>query len=397
MTSISSLRAIVLDLPPSCIEFYPLAPQYAVIGTYNLEKQEGQQEREGQEVAQAEGQKTSQQRNGSLILAEVIGDDVVLRQTLPTPSAILDVHFNGKSEAGIFGVATSTGSIGIYKLAIAAKESPAIVHMHTLQFFPEDALITAFSWHPDGKILGMTLSTGEVDLGEYAESKTDAASARTFKITAHDLEAWTLAFIPDGSGVLSGGDDAALRFAELPRRPLDDLEDSDVAPEHAPWRKMPWADKKVHGAGVTAILPVYWDEDSVLTITGSYDDNIRLVEAPTVGRRQVLAEMNLSGGVWRLKVLSRKPVLDDDADQASWGCGSRPEEFLLLVSCMHAGTRIMKLACVDEVWQFEVLAKFEEHKSMNYGSDNQPKLNAQGQRTFLSTSFYDRLLCLWRY
>lgn len=42
------------------------------------------------------------------------------------------------------------------------------------------------------------------------------------------------------------------------------------------------------------------------------------------------------------------------------------------------------------VWSFDVLAKFEEHKSMNYGSDVQPSTGM-----IVSTSFYDKLMCLW--
>ena len=65
---------------------------------------------------------------------------------------------------------------------------------------------------------------------------------------------------------------------------------------------------------------------------------------------------------------------------------------VLLCSCMHAGTRIVKLVRgSDGAWSFEVLAKFEEHRSMNYGSDVQP-----GTRDVVSTSFYDKLMCLWR-
>jgi len=82
-----------------------------------------------------------------------------------------------------------------------------------------------------------------------------------------------------------------------------------------------------------------------------------------------------------------------------WRSEPPPEAMLLLASCMHAGTRIVRLTKrgVNPSWEFEVLAKFEEHESMNYGSDSQPDLNSAGERTFLSTSFYDRRLCLWRY
>ena len=51
------------------------------------------------------------------------------------------------------------------------------------------------------------------------------------------------------------------------------------------------------------------------------------------------------------------------------------KSYTLLASCMHAGSRIVRLGrSGDESgeWTFTVLAKFEEHKSMNYGSDVQP-------------------------
>lgn len=70
--------------------------------------------------------------------------------------------------------------------------------------------------------------------------------------------------------------------------------------------------------------------------------------------------------------------------------------FVLLASCMHAGTRIVRLTQGrDNSWNFEVLAKFEEHQSMNYGTDVQP---TEGELTqsIISTSFYDKLLCLWK-
>lgn len=73
MSSIKSLTSFRLDLPPSCIEFFPLNPQYAVIGTYNLEKAE---EEESAGSAPHDGHVKNQQRNGSLILVRVVGDNV---------------------------------------------------------------------------------------------------------------------------------------------------------------------------------------------------------------------------------------------------------------------------------------------------------------------------------
>jgi diphthamide biosynthesis protein 7 len=74
---------------------------------------------------------------------------------------------------------------------------------------------------------------------------------------------------------------------------------------------------------------------------------------------------------------------------------------MLLASCMHAGSRIVRLARSADSgeWEFGVLARFEEHKSMNYGSDVQPVERGceGGLRTVVSTSFYDKLMCVWEF
>ncbi|KAH6642186.1 hypothetical protein C7974DRAFT_96926 [Boeremia exigua] len=388
MASIDSLLTLTLDLPPSCIEFWSRDSQYAVVGTYNLEKEDGSGL---SDPAQHEGQQKNQERNGSLILVRVRDDTVEIVQTIATASAILDVHFLPQEGAdSIFGVATSTGSIGIYQLdQESANDIPEIVLLQTLQYFPENELITAFSWHPEQSAVGMTLSTGKVCLG-----KVDLENPSHLDVGLHELEAWTLAFLPDGTGIYSGGDDSALKYMELPRDHPGSKEEISGA-NYAPSWIMSWSDKKVHSAGVTAILPIHVDSGSSWIVTGSYDDHIRLIEAPTVGRRQVRAEMDLGGGVWRLKVLDKK--MPTQAAASSSEAMQPPEELLLLVSCMHAGARVIRLVRTGDDWRFEVVAKFEEHKSMNYGSDSQFGLNANGQRTFISTSFYDRLLCLWRY
>jgi diphthamide biosynthesis protein 7 len=72
MPSIEHLQSITLDLPPSCVEFCPDHPQYAVIGTYNLEKQDEHEH----EIEEGGGQRKTQQRSGSLILQQIQGDNV---------------------------------------------------------------------------------------------------------------------------------------------------------------------------------------------------------------------------------------------------------------------------------------------------------------------------------
>ncbi|KAK4927738.1 hypothetical protein LTR28_011965 [Elasticomyces elasticus] len=193
-------------------------------------------------------------------------------------------------------------------------------------------------------------------------------------------------------GIFSGGDDAVLQFWTS-----EDVEGSMV--------DVSWKDRRIHSAGVTAILPLTGN----IVVTGSYDDRIRVIRAPHRGRREVLAELNLGGGVWRIKLM--KAVGDGEGTER-YENGTRDNEgtdsvetpcrevarYTLLASCMHAGTRIVVLThLADDSWTADVLARFEEHGSMNYGSDFRPGVPANSPQTIVSTSFYDRLLCLWKF
>lgn len=73
---------------------------------------------------------------------------------------------------------------------------------------------------------------------------------------------------------------------------------------------------------------------------------------------------------------------------------------------MHSGARIVtlekhKLSESDREgeseWRFTIAARFEEHQSMNYASDIRPVKGGEQMRTFVSTSFYDKLVCVWQY
>lgn len=331
-----------------------------------------------------------------------VGRNIV--QTVSTPFAVLDIHFVPPGHSpSLFGVASSTGSIGLYSLAASHSQvldsharqpaTPEVVHVHTIDVSDPGILVTAFTWHsratgPDDSSLFacVSLSNGTIAMEEIPTVSANA-DRTSESLGCHDLEAWTVALAHDGMGIYSGGDDSVFAFWNLVKhsgRLWPDTLSLDVS------EKLEWKDRKTHGAGVTAILPLKTVASDSLVLTGSYDDHIRLTSTSTMGRRRVLAESNLGGGVWRLKQLNETGELSllPDKDQ---------DQVLILASCMHAGARVLRLSCEGGEWQFKLLAKFEEHKSMNYGSDCQPSMNGNGQRTFITTSFYDRLLCLWRY
>lgn len=160
-------------------------------------------------------------------------------------------------------------------------------------------------WHPiKPDTIAVTLSDGAVSICQSSDSKhpwSPNSQVTATELATHSLEPWTLAFSPDASHLFSGGDDAVLQAMQL-SLDSDDSESETPTPSSTPL----WADRKIHQAGVTAILPLAND----LLITGSYDDHIRLIYAPPVGRKQALAELNLDGGVWRLKMLDDGTVAD---------------------------------------------------------------------------------------
>lgn len=182
-----------------------------------------------------------------------------------------------------------------------------------------------------------------------------------------------------------------------------------------------------HTAGVTSILPLpssqpLADSGAPVLLTGSYDEFLRVYHATRRGA--VLAETRLGGGVWRLQFLRM------ELDQQLRGRRDDPcpscivSTFLVLASCMHAGARVVRItwrrrqlqhsqhneqikeseleaAEVGE-WSIEVVAEFTEHESMNYASDVWKGAGhvgvggASDKVLCLSSSFYDKRLCLWQ-
>lgn len=65
---------------------------------------------------------------------------------------------------------------------------------------------------------------------------------------------------------------------------------------------------------------------------------------------------------------------------------------------MHAGAKILEVRREEGgEWLINISAKFEEHESMNYASDGRPRQGSGELEGFtvVSTSFYDKKLCVW--
>ncbi len=339
-------------------------------------------------------------------------------QTVLYPSAILDLHFHpGQDKNDVMAVVSSTGTLSFFRVIPSSEEHPAILEeIVTHKPLGEDSVILFLScaWHPSIQdLLAITTSNYEVHLLRIDET-LGISKTTEGPIIIHTLEAWTVTFspfitpYPDTSIggpnesqsliVFSGGDDSKLINMTCVYHPCRLANNDEII--ETPYPAITF---RGHEAGVTAILPLALKlvDDSTLVVTGSYDDHLRIYRVyPLEGgfatrRPSIVAEDNLGGGVWRLKLV--------ELGETGVGIGSEGKGrwvALVLASCMHAGCRILEISGDYEGGcRIRVLAKFEEHKSMNYGSDFQPgsgQISRDGLRC-ISTSFYDRLLCLWNF
>ncbi|KAL2170401.1 hypothetical protein VTG60DRAFT_4887 [Thermothelomyces hinnuleus] len=317
------------------------------------------------------------------------------------PSALLDLRFNPhKARHDICAAVSSTATLALFKLS--PDEGQPLKHLNTMDIAAmsngkiepapgEEIIFTSFGWHPSqADLMAVTTSTGHVYLVRLAtyEGKWELSTEPSI---THTLEAWCVVISPrptitmppgevEESGqlsfkVYSGGDDSMLRSRRC------NWSEGGFIQSH------PACESRGHDAGVTAILPLLVQDDGhELVATGSYDEHIRLFSFPPFCRPKKLAERRLGGGVWRLNLVDL-----DTTPSPSYSWRAR-----ILASCMHAGARVLEvLQTLDGEYRFGILGRFEEHKSMNYGSDFQP--GSKGKLSVVSTSFYDKLLCLWEF
>ncbi|KAK0611125.1 hypothetical protein B0T14DRAFT_540338 [Immersiella caudata] len=407
---ISSIQSLQLDLPPSCVEFCPAFPSYFLVGTYNLQKDEDSavtKAESGDDEIQTVGPVKPQIRSGSVVTFRLADRTITHIQTESLPSAILDLRFNpNDGYQDCCGAVSSTATLAMFRFC--PDQAPPLMHLRTMDMAmmagssgetdseAKDLLFLSFCWHPSrSDTIAIATSAGNVHLVSLGSIDGDNWVLSPEPVITHSLEAWCVAVsrtlkVPalddeDSYTVFSGGDDSVLCYRDLAHATNPGLTNLDYI-----LGDTTIAIKRKHDAGVTAILHLPMQEPgSELVLTGSYDDYIRLFSVgPAIygpGATRVLAERNLGGGVWRLKLVSIKNKPQSDTWEAT-----------ILASCMHGGARIVKLSKTDAGnYRFHVVGSFVEHKSMNYGSDFQP--GETGVLPIVSTSFYDKLLCLWEF
>lgn len=313
-----------------------------------------------------------------------------LVQRIDTSYAVLDLHFS-PNNLELVAVATSIGTICLFQVDIIKSDVLSMKEVSTFSIATASTLVLSLAWSPSAsepECIAASLSDGNVVIlhcKDWQNSK--------FQSQCHTLEVWTVAFLPAIFGqplLFSGGDDSVISAHWV-----DSLQQGCSADPSGlrgsidNHRFLP--DRKTHGAGVTAILPlaVTADPEEQIVVTGSYDEFIRILAAPkspSGSSWNLLAEKRLYGGVWRLKLVR---------SQLRQGC----DTFIVLASCMHVGVRVLTISkSKDTGWTLRTTAKFEEHESMNYASDArpEPRQSVLQDFTVISTSFYDKKLCVWQ-
>ncbi|SPP77668.1 diphthine methyltransferase [Drosophila guanche] len=265
-------------------------------------------------------------------------------------AAILDMKWlpAWSSDSGpLLATANALGEVEIYELLADEKQ----LQKRTCLALAEAPLALALDWQRDGDAVQLVVSDSKGNISHLRYTEQGELSV-VDTWNAHEFEAWTCAFDRwTPQLVYSGGDDCLL----LAR---------DLRTEQRVWTN------RAHQAGVTCLLSHPQHEHHLLT--GSYDEQLRLFD--TRAMKRTLAEVNLGGGIWRLKPHPKR--LD-----------------VILAACMYTNFSVVQLDLKDSA--LTLLGTYEEHSSICYGADWHPNLSEDDGLTHMATcSFYDHKMCV---
>lgn len=343
-------------------EFCPIPPyeDYLAVGTYQLADPEKVLElpKEGEtklEETSPESQTSDapKQRLGRIYLKKKTEDEkLCLIQQIDMP-AILDMKWCQHEISGkpVLAIVNAIGQLLLYRLT-TIENNMNLEFQCKYEIDEKDTLALSLDWSTgktksENPLISVSDSKGKINILKLSDQELLLQE----RFLAHDFEAWITAFDywnPDT--LFTGGDDCKFRRFDLRM---------DTA--------MAVSTSRVHDAGVTSIHSNPHSEH--LLASGSYDETVKLWD--TRNMKSPRDSITLGGGVWRLK----------------W----QPHgESLLLCACMYNGFHVV------DTQSLQIVASFSDHQSIAYGVDWWYGVK-DSTHVVASASFYDHLLCLWKF
>ncbi|KAG9042112.1 hypothetical protein FS837_011344 [Tulasnella sp. UAMH 9824] len=324
------------------VEFcpHPDSLDIFVCGTYQLQEETADRPR---------------RRLGRCYLFETSEDGVLSELQRFNLPAILDMKWSHRPrpEGSLLAIADAEGCIRVHRLS-----APEVAH-RTLLANPTSLIDSASV--ANGSNESIVTSTSDGCISVVGPEDGEMTVTETWK--AHDFEPWIAAwdYWSERQIIYSGGDDCKMKGWDLRQGTMT-----------------PTFTNKNFEAGVTTIQSHPFEEH-VLAV-GSYDSTVRLFDTRKPLRPFV--QMDVGGGAWRVK----------------WH-PSAQRRHDILVACMHDGFKVLRTSGTQEEpvlssSGYEVLKRFDEHKSLAYGVDWSYK---EGHDSLIaSCSFYDHLLRTWK-
>lgn len=332
-------------------EFCPVDPfqDILAVGTYQLADPDCPEGGDASDLPK--------KRLGRLYLKQMKDKSLVLLQRIDMP-AILDLKWCCHSVQGniLLAVANARGQLIVYKLEFNGDVGPCLTLLCQHNIDEPSTLVLSIDWSTrkescDDPVIAISDSNGKITLVKLCNEEMKLQQ----RFPAHEYEAWITAFNYWNTSILyTGGDDGKFRC-------FDAREEPAVAV---------FTNRSQHSAGVTSIHASTKSEFTVAS--GSYDESVCLWD--TRRTKSPVSDLNLGGGVWRLK----------------WEPGP---EHLLLAACMHNGFHIVDTSDSE----LKNVASFTGHESLAYGADWWWPGSKGTSRIVASASFYDHLLCLWEF
>ncbi|KAJ8664329.1 hypothetical protein QAD02_005991 [Eretmocerus hayati] len=335
-----------------------------VCGTYQLTPDDEKNQGSPKDVEK-------RKRVGIIYLFRVIDEEepkLDLLQKLNV-AAVLDMkwaHVKSHNNRTLLGVVNSEGFLQIYEL-VKEEEEILLKLVSEILVNPNgdnSVLALSLDWstgnrnQSDSVAFKITVSDSLGTISLFAIHGNENKIERINSWQAHEFEAWITSFdYWDTNVVFTGGDDG--KFLQFDTR-LNPLEPVNV--------------NKSHGAGVTS-LHSNWKKQFCL-VSGSYDENLRVWDTRKL--RRPISELNVGGGIWRLK----------------WDPYKAEH---LLAACMYNGFCIVDCANLEEP---KTVSEYKEHESIAYGCDwsyQRAKNDASEEECPVlvgTCSFYDHVLKL---